>query len=223
KNKLSKRKIAQYLKNPDFKQIFEQGQAIATAIGLKTSADTFNPVIVDFYRQVGYLPHAVVNYLLFLGWAYACKKEFFTPQEMIDLFSLERVNKGPASFDPKKLFAFQDHYMQQVPIPQKVEMVLPYLQQAGLVASPPAADVKPKLAQILQAAGDRIKVAGDILNCADFFQADDQFLYDEQAFEKRLRKPPEAARLLALFKDRLAAAESFDAESLDKLLHAFVQ
>src|SRR5437870_13352848 len=59
KNKLSKRKIGQYLKNPDFKKVLEQGQAIAAAIGLTTSADAFNPVIVDFYREVGYLPDAI--------------------------------------------------------------------------------------------------------------------------------------------------------------------
>src|SRR4029077_9667495 len=61
KNKLSKRKLAQYLKNPDFKKVYEQGQAIATAVGLQTSAETFNPVIVHFYKQVGYLPDAILN------------------------------------------------------------------------------------------------------------------------------------------------------------------
>src|SRR5436305_1532522 len=70
KNKLSKRKIAQYLKNPDFKKVNEHGQAIAARIGLATSADTFNPVIVDFYEQVGYLPQAILNYLMLLGWAH---------------------------------------------------------------------------------------------------------------------------------------------------------
>src|SRR5438445_3531348 len=111
KNKLSKRKIAQYLKNPDFKKVYEQGQAIATAVGLQTSAETFNPVIVDFYEQVGYLPDAILNYLVLLGWSLDDKSEFFSRQQMIELFSLERVNKASASFDPKKLHAFQDHYM----------------------------------------------------------------------------------------------------------------
>src|SRR5262249_44959517 len=141
KNKLSKRKIAQYLKNPDFKKIAEHGQAIAAAVGLKTSADTFNPVIVDFYHQVGYLPDAIVNYLLLLGWSLDDKTEFFTRPEMVQLFSLERVNKAPASFDPKKLFAFQERYMQQVPLLQKLDMVTGYLQRAGLIPSPvPEAD-----------------------------------------------------------------------------------
>src|SRR5581483_5128252 len=103
KNKLSKRKLDQYLKNPDFKKVYEHGQAIARAIGLQTAADTFNPVIVDFYAQVGYLPHAIINYLLLLGWSLDDKTEFFTREEMIRHFTLERVNKAPASFDVKKL------------------------------------------------------------------------------------------------------------------------
>jgi glutamyl-tRNA synthetase len=223
KNKLSKRKIAQYLKNPDFKKVYEQGQTIAAAIGLKTSADTFNPVIVDFYQQIGYLVDALVNYLLLLGWSLDDKSEFFTRQQMIDLFALERVNRAPASFDPKKLFAFQERYMQQLPLAHKTELVLPYLQKAGLVLSPPAPEAREKLAQILVAAADRIKVAGDILDYASFFIADDQFSYDEQAFEKRIRKPPETAHLLAKFNEALAQVEPFTAATLEKRLQDFVQ
>jgi glutamyl-tRNA synthetase len=151
------------------------------------------------------------------------KTEFFSREEMIDHFSLERVNKAAASFDPQKLFAFQDHYMQALPIEQKVDRVLPYLQKAGLVPSSPPAEVRARLTQIVQAAGDRIKVAGDILDYADFFRPDDQLTYDEQAFDKRIRKPPEAARLLTQFKDRLAETQAFDAASLEKLLQDFVQ
>src|SRR5713101_5345140 len=163
KNKLSKRKIAQYLKNTDFKKVYEQGQASATAVGLQTSAETFNPVIVDFYEQVGYLPQAIVNYLLLLGWSLDDKTEFFTRQQMIDLFSLERVNRAPASFDPKKMFAFQERFMQQLPIEEKTALVAPYLAKAGVLPSPPPEMEVAKVQEILRAAGDRIKVAGDIL------------------------------------------------------------
>src|SRR5439155_24170906 len=110
-----------------------------------TSADTFNPVIVDFYRQVGYLPDAVANYLLLLGWALDDKTEFFTRDEMIRHFSLERVNKAPASFDPKKPDAFQERYMQQLPVEQKVELTLPYLQKAGLVSSPSGQETRERV------------------------------------------------------------------------------
>jgi glutamyl-tRNA synthetase len=222
KNKLSKRKIAQYLKNPDFKSVYDHGQAIAARIGLATSADTFNPVIVDFYEHVGYLPDAIVNYLLLLGWALDDKTEQFSRAQMVDYFSLERVNKAPASFDPKKLVAFQERYMQQVPAAKKIEMTLPYLQKAGLVSSSTGDDLAFIVRQIVDAAGDRIKVAGDILDYAFFFQADDKIAFDEKAFDKRVRKPPEARTLLTGFKEVLASTPSFDAATLEKLLQDFI-
>jgi glutamyl-tRNA synthetase len=222
KNKLSKRKLDQYLKNSDFKKINEQGQAIAAAMGLEISAETFNPVIVDFYQQVGYLPDAIVNYLLLLGWSLDDKTEIFTRQQMIDLFSLERVNRAPASFDPKKLAAFQDRYMQAEPVERKVALVVPFLRRASVISRSPPPAILEQVTKILQAAGDRVKVAGDILDYAFFFWPDENLTYDEKAFDKRIRKPPEAASLLKKFEEHLTAAEAFDASSLEKLMENFV-
>lgn len=216
KNKLSKRKIAQYLKNPDFKKVYEHGQNIAAALGHKTSADTFNPVIVDFFEQVGYLPHAIVNYLLLLGWSLDDKTEFFTRDEMIAVFSLERVNKAPASYDPSKLWAFQDHYMRELPVKEKVQRCVPFMQKAGH-----AADAG-KVEQIIRAAGDRIKTAGDILDYADFFTPDEALTYDDKAFDKRLRKAPESVRLLKAYRVHLAGVAPFEAPMLEKSVQDFV-
>src|SRR5262249_5026656 len=116
KRKLSKRKLEQYLKNPDFAKVHQHGTAIAAPLGLTTSAETFNPVVVDFYEQVGYLPEAVVNYLVLLGWSIDDRTEFLTREQMIAGFSLERVNPAPASFDPVKLLAFQMQYMRELPM-----------------------------------------------------------------------------------------------------------
>lgn len=222
KTKLSKRKLAKYLKNRDFAQLLEHGQRIAERMGLKPDPETFNPVIVDFYQEVGYLPEAILNYLALLGWSLDDKTEHFGRDELVEAFSLDRVNKAPAGFDPQKLRAFQERHMMAVPIDEKVDLTLPFLEKAGLVDSPPPEEVKSRLARILEAADDRVKVAGDILDYADFFLPDDQLPYDEKAFEKRLRKPPESVQLLTKFKDRLSAAEPFEAETLDKLLHGFV-
>jgi glutamyl-tRNA synthetase len=222
KNKLSKRKLDKYLKNRDFAVLHEHGLGIARALGLSTSAETFNPVIVDFYEQVGYLPDAIINYLVLLGWSLDGKTEIMTRQQMIDNFSLERVNKAPASFDPKKLWAFQDDTMRAVPVKRKIALLVPYLQRAGVVSDPPSCDLAPKLGRIIEAAGDRIKVAGDVLDYADFFLPADRVPYDEAAFDKRIKQPAEAAGLLAAFRDRLKTQEPFDAPALERLLHDFV-
>ncbi len=218
KNKLSKRKIPQYLKNPDFKRVYDHGKAIADRLGLKTTADTFNPVIVDFYEQVGYLPDAIINYLVLLGWALDDKTEFFTREEMIEAFSLERVNKGPASLDVKKLFAFEERYFQLLPIAEKVGRALPYLTRAGLVPEPVSASDRALATKIVADAGPRFTVAGDVLNYADFFTADDRLPYDEKAFDKHVRK---AADLLRKARAVVAATEPFDAATLKLRVEEF--
>ena len=180
-------------------------------------------MIVDFYEQIGYLPDALLNYLLLLGWSLDDKTEEFSRDEMIEHFSLERVNKAPASFDPKKLAAFQDRAFQQVPIKQRVALVLPFLQRANLISDPPPCDIAPRLTQIVEAAGDRIKTAGDILDYDFFFVADDQLSYDEKAFEKRIRNTEGATELLVKFRTRLAVTEPFDVEMLEGTLKSFVE
>jgi glutamyl-tRNA synthetase len=225
RNKLSKRKIKQYLKNPDFRKIYEHGASVARRLGMTVSEDTaesFNPVLVEFFETVGYLPEAVVNYLLLLGWSLDDRTEVFSRDEMIRQFSLERVNKAPASFDPGKLFSFQERYMQQVPAARKTELVLPFLSKARLLPEAPSPADRQRVQAMVEAAADRLKVAGDILDYGDFFVADDKLVFDDKDFDKRIRKPPEAVPLLKKVKDVLTSAQSFDAASLEKLIQSFL-
>jgi glutamyl-tRNA synthetase len=216
KRKLSKRKLDAYLKNPDFAKVHQHGTEIAAALGLATAPETFNPVVVDFYEQVGYLPDAIVNYLVLLGWSLDDKTEWLTRAQMIESFSLERVNPGPASFDPAKLDAFQAHYMRELPLADKVAGALPFLERAGLTPPPPASDeTRDKVARIVETLGDRLKVFGDIVLQARFFFGE-EVSFDEKAFAKRVLAPGATERL-ALFRDWLAArTAAFDAPSLER-------
>lgn len=221
--KLSKRKLDKYKKNKDFASLLAHGEQIAARCGQTVDPDTFNPVIVDFYRQVGFLPEAILNYLLLLGWSLDGSREEFTVAEMIEHFSLARVNKAPASFDPQKLLSFQADRLARYELKKKVAMVLPYLQSAGWVADPPPCEIAEKLTAIVQAAGDRLKVAGDILDFKFCFVSADELTYDPAAVSKRILKPADAKPLLAQFAEYLPTVESFDAESLDTALHAFCE
>ena len=221
KRKLSKRKLDAYLKNAEFAKIHQHGSAIAAALGLAVTAETFNPVIVDFYEQVGYLPDAIVNYLLLLGWSLDDKTEFFTRAQMIEHFSLERVNPGPASFDPAKLLAFQAKYMRDVPHAEKVERVLPYLERAGLVTLPISEQESARIGRIVEALGDRIKVFGDILLQASFFFGE-EVSYDEKAFHKRVLAHGAVDKLTA-YRAFLAERGAFDAAALERDTQEFLQ
>jgi glutamyl-tRNA synthetase len=214
--KLSKRKLAHYEKNKDFAQLLEQGRNIAQRCGITTEADTFNPVIIDFYREIGFEPAAILNYLLLLGWSLDGETEKFTVEEMTRLFSLDRVNKAPASFDPKKLLAFQADQFARLPLEDRIERARPFAERAGLLD---ADDATQKLPQIVDGAGDRLRIAGDIL---DFdYCLIDQFEYNQKAFNKRICKPTAARDLLARVRDHLAAAESFEAASVEESVKQF--
>ncbi len=222
KTKLSKRKLKKYLKNQDFAALMEHGLHIAGAVGLDMPEELFNPVVIDFYEQVGFLPEALVNYLLLLGWSLDDHTEDFTREEMIRDFTLERVNKAPASFDPAKLMAFQQRYFVGLPVDQRVDAVWPYVTRAGFVPEDDDSQ-RVKVRRIVEAAGDRLQVAGDIVDYATFFQGAESLEYDEAAFEKRIRKPDDAPRLLGELREQLATLEPYDAASLEKLLKDFVE
>ncbi|MBT6460184.1 MAG: glutamate--tRNA ligase, partial [Planctomycetaceae bacterium] len=220
RTKLSKRKLDKYLKNRDFAQVNEHGMKIAQQIGLEPESDTFNPVIVDFYRDVGYLPWAIDNYLTLLGWSLDDHTEFFTRNQLIENFSLERVNSSPASFDPKKLWTVQDHYMQQLSTAEKFDLMAPFLTKAGLISEPISNEKRDFIFQIIEASGDRLKVAGDILTYATFFLVE-KLAYDPAAVAKRLSKPG-TADLLQTFIEHIADIEPFHTETLEPALKSVV-
>jgi glutamyl-tRNA synthetase len=220
KVKLSKRKLAKYLKNPEFAELYEHGRRIAERLGHEAAAETFNPVIVDFYRESGFLADALLNYLLLLGWSLDGTTEILTRDERIAHFDLERVNRSAASFDPRKLMSFQERYVQALTIEERTALALPFLERAKWIGSPPTAAERELAQGIVTAAGDRIKLAGDILDYPEFFR---DLEYDEKAFEKRIRKPDGAIGLLQAIRDELAAASDFTPPSLESLFQAFVE
>ncbi len=221
--KLSKRKLAAYLKNKDFAGLFELGQNIAKRTGLSTSLETFNPVIVDFYQTVGFLPDAILNYLLLLGWSLDDSREAFTREEMIQLFSLDRVNKAPASFDIAKLVSFQSRWMNSTELHAKVALCLPYLKSAKIVGEQPSDDEVARVGKVVAAAGDRIKVAGDVLDYDDFFASDESLVFNPADVEKRLKADPTAVGYVKKYREVLSSLESFDVATLEQSLNQFME
>ncbi len=226
KAKLSKRKLREYLKQRDFAELVDHARAIVERLGERFDAETCNPVVVDFYRRVGYLPEALVNYLALLGWSWDDRTEHFTREELVERFSLERVNRAPAALDPRKLQAFESRHFQQLPLARKVELVRPFLERAGLLPAPRKGPrdepLEQRIEAVLEAAGDRIRVAGDVLGFPEFFVDDEQLSYEEKAFRKRIAAPG-AAELLARFRDCLAEVEPFEAEPIQRAMEQFIE
>ena len=115
------------------------------------------------YREQGFLPHAVLNYLVRLGWSHG-DQEIFTPQELIDLFDLNSVNKAAATFDHDKLLWLNQHYIKTDPIDNLVAPLQWQCEQLGI-------DIKqgPLLADVIAAQRQRAKTVREMAINSRFF------------------------------------------------------
>ena len=148
---------------------------------------------VGEYRDEGYLPEALFNYLLLLGWNPGDDREVLTREEMVKLFELEKVHVTAAMFDPKKLAWMNGEYIKQIPQDKfKAEL------KSRVSALPSSGGHDEDWWDYLVAQiQPRTKFLKDLeTSCTCFFTAD--FPFDEKAVEKRLRKPGVKETLLDL-------------------------
>ena len=154
-------------------------------------------VYLHQYIEKGYLPEALLNYLARLGWSYDASQEIFTRAELIEKFTLDRVNSSPASHDQDKLFWIEGEWMKALPLDRKIAGVLPFLQNEGLVAEPLSDADRARVEAVILALGDRLKVFSDILKLGRFFFTT-ELAHDPDAVKKRLRKEGVPAMLAEL-------------------------
>ena len=218
KEKLSKRKIAEYRKNPKFKMLFERADEVFPKIGLDVTPER-SPVTVEYYEKIGYLPAGVLNALGRLGWSLDEKTEIMSLADIVQNFTLERVVKAPAGFDPDKLFSFQSHWMKELPLEQKIHGCIPFLVAAKIITEPVSPETRQFIAQVITAFGDRLKLFSDIIDTEYFFR--DEYPIDEKMFQKRVCKEGIPALLREFAQQKMASLEPFTLESLEAALHAF--
>lgn len=116
---------------------------------------------VKQFREDGYTPEGLVNYLALLGWSYDASREFFTLKELEEVFSLDRLSKSPAVFDYKKLEHFNGHAIRQLSATQLKAAILPALVKAGLVSDPLSAEQNATLEGFLPLVQERLKFLKD--------------------------------------------------------------
>jgi glutamyl-tRNA synthetase len=171
---------------------------------------------VGEFREQGYLPEALFNYLLLLGWNPGDEREVLTREEMVELFDIEKVHVTAAKFDLKKLQWMNGEYIRRAPREQFRAELLSRLGAAGLVPPPDF-----NLELLIDQLQIRTKFWNDIPgNCAWFFT--DDYPVDEKAVEKRLKKPGVKELLLDLA-DRFAKLEPFTAAAGEAMVKELSQ
>jgi len=165
------------------------------------------------YKEMGYLPEALVNYLVRLGWAH-CDQEIFSLAQLVELFSMEAVGKSPAIFNPEKLLWLNAHYIKEASTKRLMEE-MKFLWPTG--TNTDDASFTQKVIADLQT---RVKTLVELADMADFYFAD-EIKYEEQAAQKFLT--PDISEHLKAIVNEISAVQNFSKEGLEEFLKAFTQ
>lgn len=169
---------------------------------------------VEEFRDQGYLPDAILNYLALLGWSPEGEEEILSLSELVRQFSLERVGKTAAIYDTKKLTWINGHYLNEMDLDQAVELAIPFLQKKGLVPGDIPEDLMVYIRKVVEVVRTRVKTLAEIAEASDYF-FDDDFTYEEKGIRKHFQKEG-VASLLQAAGQRLAKLETFDLETTEE-------
>jgi glutamyl-tRNA synthetase len=163
---------------------------------------------VTSYRDMGYFPEAVVNYLVRLGWSHG-DQEIFSHEELIEKFSLDAVGKSAGVFNPEKFLWLNFHYMKTKPLPQLAQEIVPYIQAKGYAVP----DDSLWLQKMIATLRERAKTLTALVESARYFLTDD-FPVDEKAAKKSLTT--EVAAPLARLIEKLSALDDFSEANVER-------
>jgi glutamyl-tRNA synthetase len=164
------------------------------------------PVYVTDYREAGYEPPALLNFLALLGWSPGTEQELFGLDGMVGAFSLDRVGASGVQFDLDKLRWVNEHYVRDLTVEELAEKARPYVEKEGYEVS------DERLHTICELVQDRIQVVPEVVtDNRYFFEAPKE--YEEAGVEKRWKD--ESADLLLAYADRLEDVDPFDKDTVE--------
>lgn len=145
---------------------------------------------IEQYRNLGYLPEAMFNFIALLGWSPKGEDEIFNQDQLIEIFDVDRLSTSPASFDQKKLEWINNTYMKAADLDRVVELSLPHLQAADLASDQPDPSEAEWLKKLLALYHDEMSYGAQIVDLAGLFFNDhltlDQAAKDEMSADTAL-------------------------------------
>jgi glutamyl-tRNA synthetase len=176
--------------------------------------DPFSKEVSSGYREKGYFPDAFINILALLGWNPGTNQEILSMEELIQLFSLEKVHKAGAKFDPEKAKWFNQQYLRKHSDTELASMVQPLLKEKGLNFS------ESFVAGICRLMKERATFVKDIVEQGSFFFAAPHD-YDQDVIRKKWKD--NSSRIILDLAERFAAVAAFDAHTLETAFKNYLE
>jgi glutamyl-tRNA synthetase len=179
---------------------------------------------MEEFREQGYLPEALMNYLALLGWSLDGTTEIFTKQDLLEKFTLERVSPSPATFDASKLLWFNQYYINHIlAVDELTERVIPFLAKAGLVDAAAADPGHPQYGLVREAAAllkDRIRTLSEAPDLMRYFLRDELDAYDPALLVPKKSDPAQTLQALTAVRAAFDALDVSDEATVEERLRA---
>ncbi len=171
------------------------------------------------YRDQGFLPEGLLNYLALLGWAIGPDRDVFTLEEMVAAFDIKDVNPNPARFDLKKAEAINASHMRLITLEDMTERVIPFLQRADVLSDPVTDDERLLLDRAMPLVNERMNKLAEAPGLLGFLFVDEEsFTRDEGDVEKVL---DESGRdVVRASYDALASLDDWETAAIEEALRA---
>jgi len=177
---------------------------------------------VDAYRALGYLPAALRNYLVRLGWSHG-DQEIFSTEEMIAAFDLPQIGRGAARFDFAKLENLNGHYIRSAAddaLLGAIEQLWPHLAGGDAIAAKMTPELRRQWLEAMPSLKERAKTLVDLIDGAYFLLADRPLRLDDKA---SALLTPEARTMLGEIADKLGGVEPWTAEATEQAVRTFAE
>lgn len=179
-------------------------------------------VSTNRFWERGYLADAMFNYLALQGWSYDDHTEIMSREEIVERFSIDRVQASPARWNPDKLLDMNGIYIRQLASEDLIELLMPRLQAAGHIGTPPTDEEQARVARLVPLIHERLKELGEAPELLSFFFTDIQYDNPAQLVPKKL----DAARTVEVLEtvhSHLAQLEQWDTEHLEHTLRPLTE
>ncbi|MBK4214259.1 glutamate--tRNA ligase [Bacillus safensis] len=172
---------------------------------------------IEQYKNLGYLPEALFNFIALLGWSPVGEEELFTKEQFIDIFDVNRLSKSPALFDMHKLKWVNNQYVKALDLDQVVALTLPHLQKAGKVSEQLTEEENTWVRKLISLYHEQLSYGAEIVELTELFFKE-QIEYNQEA--KEVLAEEQVPEVMASFAGHLEQLESFTPDEIKAAIKA---
>ncbi|WP_371069843.1 glutamate--tRNA ligase [Sediminibacillus sp. JSM 1682029] len=166
---------------------------------------------IEQYKNLGYLPEALFNFITLLGWSPVGEEELFTKQQFIEMFDPDRLSTSPAIFDPQKLKWMNNQYIKNIDFDHVVKLTLPHLIHAERLPAEMDKEQEDWALELIGLYKDQLNYGAEIVELTELFFRE-EIQYSEEALE--VLREEQVPEVLSVFADKLEASDEFTPDAI---------